>query len=357
MKTYLIILLTALLSIPLSARAGSGDVDVKTIVLEHIADNYEWHIGTFGDKHVAVPLPVIVHSEERGWMCFSSDLLYHGAEHESFFIAEEGEYEGKIVERMSDGTIVRPLDFSITKTVAGLLINSAIVIALTLYVASKYRKRKPNSPAPKGIVGAFEMLVESLLNDIIKPCVGATYRKFAPFILTLFVFIFINNLMGLIPIFPAGTNVTGNISVTLVLAVVTCIVINIFGSKHYWKDILWPDVPTWLKVPLPLMPLIEVVGIFTKPFALMIRLFANIVAGHSVILILTCMVFVTAEMGAAVSGSMTVVSVLLGVFMNCLELLVAFLQAYVFAMLSSVFIGLSQEGKEHEKEANISIHK
>lgn len=345
------------MSVPLSARADSGDVNVKKIVLEHIADNYEWHIGTFGDKHVAVPLPVIVHSEDRGWMCFSSDLLQHGAEHDSFFIAKEGQYEGKIVERLSDGTVVRPLDFSITKTVAGLLINSAIVILIVLYVAGKYRKRRPDSPAPKGFVGAFEMLVESLLNDIVKPCVGVTYRKFAPFILTLFVFIFVNNLMGLIPIFPAGTNVTGNISVTLVLAVATCLVINIFGSKHYWKDILWPDVPAWLKVPLPLMPLVEVVGIFTKPFALMIRLFANIVAGHSVILILTCMVFVTAKMGAAISGSMTVVSVILSIFMNCLELLVAFLQAYVFVMLSSVFIGLSQEGKAHEKDANIFTNK
>ena len=202
-----------------------------------------------------------------------------------------------------------------------------------------------------------EMFVESLVNDIIKPCVGPNYRKFAPYLLTAFTFIFINNLMGLIPIFPAGSNVTGNIAATLVLAVATFLVTNIYGSKHYWKDILWPEVPTWLKAPIPIMPAIEVIGLFTKPFALMIRLFANIMAGHSVILILTCIVFVTVKMGAAVNASMTVVSVFLGIFMNCLELLVAFLQAYVFTMLSSVFIGMAQETGGHPEHTGHSEHK
>ena len=205
------------------------------------------------------------------------------------------------------------------------------------------------------MVGLFEMLCSSLLDGIIRPCVGERWRRFAPYLLTVFFFILVNNLMGLIPIFPAGANVTGNIAVTLVLAVATFLAINLFGTKHYWKDIFWPDVPTWLKVPVPIMPLIEFVGILTKPFALMIRLFANIMAGHSVILILTCIVFVTAEMGAAVCGSMTVVSVLLSVFMNCLELLVAFLQAYVFTMLSAVFIGLAQETPRTEQNETCRI--
>ncbi len=354
MKINLFIILFTLSFVPLSVRADNADVDVKKIVLEHIADNYEWHIGTFGGRELSIPLPVIVYTERNGWRCFSSALLRHGEEYGHLSIAEQGKYEGKIVERLPDGTLSRPLDFSITKTVAGLLINSTIVILLVLYVSRKYRRQRPDSPAPKGIAGAFEMLVESLLNDIIKPCVGDSYRKFAPFLLTVFIFIFVNNLMGLIPVFPAGTNVTGNISVTLILAIATFLAINIFGSKHYWKEILWPDVPAWLKTPLPIMPLIEIVGIFTKPFALMIRLFANIVAGHSVILILTCIVFVTAEMGAAISGSMTLVSIFLGVFMNCLELLVAFLQAYVFTMLSAVFIGLAQENQQHNKTKGIS---
>ncbi len=343
MRVIVFIILIILSAVPLPVCAGNADVDVKEIVLGHITDNYEWHIGTFGGKELSIPLPVIVCTEDNGWMCFSSELLHGGNEYEHLSIATDGEYAGKIVERLLDGTYTRPLDFSITKTVAGLIINSAIVVFIIIYIAQYYRKRLPNSPAPTGVIGAFEMLTESLLTDIIKPCVGDSYRRFAPFLLTVFIFILVNNLMGLIPIFPAGTNVTGNISVTLVLAVFTFLIINIFGSKHYWKEILWPDVPTWLKIPLPIMPLIEIVGIFTKPFALMIRLFANIVAGHSVILILTCMVFVTAEMSAVISGSMTIVSVLLGIFMNCLELLVAFLQAYVFTMLSAVFIGLAQE--------------
>lgn len=164
--------------------------------------------------------------------------------------------------------------------------------------------------------------------------------------------------MGLIPIFPGGANVTGNIAVSLVLAVATFIAINLYGTKEYWKEIFWPDVPTWLKAPLPIMPAIEFIGLFTKPFALMIRLFANIMAGHAVILIIVCIVFVTAKMGSAVNSSMSLISVFLAVFMNCLELLVAYIQAYVFTMLSAVFIGMAQaehdinnypEEKEQEK--------
>lgn len=152
--------------------------------------------------------------------------------------------------------------------------------------------------------------------------------------------------MGLIPFFPAGANVTGNIAVTMILAIATFLAVNIFGSGHYWKDIFWPDVPVWLKAPIPIIPLIEFIGILTKPFALMIRLFANMMAGHAVILSLTCVIFVTVKMGMVTNASMTVVSVAFMIFMNCLELLVAFLQAYVFTMLSAVFIGLAQEGKK-----------
>jgi len=148
--------------------------------------------------------------------------------------------------------------------------------------------------------------------------------------------------MGLIPIFPGGANVTGNIAVTLVLALFTFFVVNIFGTREYWKEVFWPDVPTWLKVPVPIMPAIELVGVFTKPFALMIRLFANILAGHSIVLGLTCLIFVTANLGPAINGSMTLVSVLLTVFISFVEILVAYIQAYVFTMLSAVFIGLAQ---------------
>jgi F-type H+-transporting ATPase subunit a len=153
--------------------------------------------------------------------------------------------------------------------------------------------------------------------------------------------------MGLIPFFPGGANITGNITITFFLALCTMIAINFFGNKEYWKEIFWPDVPIWLKIP-PIMPFIELFGVFTKPFALMIRLFANIMAGHTAILAIMCIIFITAKMGVALSAGMTVFSLFLSIFMNLLELLVAFIQAYVFTMLSAVFIGLSIP--EHHKE-------
>jgi F-type H+-transporting ATPase subunit a len=323
-------------------------VDAKGIVLDHIRDSYEWHLTTWGQTHVSIPLPVIVHSGETGWHVFSSARLHHGeGSYEGFHIAQECEYQGKIVEVTASGEEVRPFDLSITKTVLGLLINSALVVALILYTSRWYARRKPEDEAPRGLVGMMEMLIMSIENEVIKTCVGPDYKRFSPYLLTAFFFIFVNNLMGLIPIFPGGANVTGNIAITAVLAVCTMIAVNVFGTKGYWKETLWPEVPTWLKAPIPLMPAIELFGVFTKPFALMIRLFANIMAGHSVILALTSVIFVTASMGAAVSASMTAVSVLFCIFMNCVEVLVAFIQAYVFTMLSAVFIGLSRV-KEHE---------
>ncbi|MBQ7019343.1 MAG: F0F1 ATP synthase subunit A [Bacteroidales bacterium] len=344
------VLLVFFCVVPAGASSGGEgeDVVVKDIVLEHINDSYEWHIGKFWGKHVAIPLPVILYTKEKGLVCFSSSHLHGGHQYNGFAIAQEGDFAGKVVEILPCGSQTRPLDFSITKTVAGLLVNSAIVVLMILGAARYYRRNgKVDSQAPKGWAGLVEMLVESLVDGVIKPCVGPRYRKFAPYLLTAFTFIFVNNIMGIIPIFPAGTNITGNIAATLVLAVATFLVTNLYGTKHYWKEVLWPDVPLWLKAPLPIMPAIEIIGLFTKPFALMIRLFANIMAGHSVILILTCIVFVTVKMGAAVNASMSAVSIFLGIFMNCLELLVAFLQAYVFTMLSSVFIGMAQEGGEH----------
>ncbi len=334
----------------IEASEQGEELDVKQVVLSHIADSYEWHICSVGERHISVPLPVIVRSQSGEWHCFSSSKLHHGHQYEGFHIAEEGAYAGKIVEQTTDGEQIRPLDFSITKTVAGLFVNCAVLLLIVLCVARRYRNDKPDTKAKGGLAGVLEMVIESVMDGIIIPCVGPNYRKFAPYLLTAFFFIFVNNLMGLIPIFPAGANVTGNIAVTLVLAMATFFAVNIFGTKDYWKEIFWPEVPTWLKVPIPIMPAIEFIGLFTKPFSLMIRLFANILAGHAIILILTCIVFATAKMGAAVNGAMSAVSVVLSIFMNCLELLVAFLQAFVFTMLSAVFIGAAQHTEEHEHE-------
>lgn len=349
---YITLLMAALFMVQ-PAVAGSNheelkqkELDVKEIVLSHIGDSYEWHITSTGHKHRSIPLLIIVKSESEGWHIFPSSRLAHGATYKGFKIAQEGEYAGKIVEVLPSGKERKPLDFSISKTAAGLWINSFIVILLILWVASYYRKRQ-DLKAPKGLRGCVEMLIWSLIDEVIRPCVGKNWRKFAPYLLTAFFFIFVNNIMGLIPIFPGGANVTGNIAISLVMALATFIAINLFGTKEYWKEIFWPEVPTWLKVPLPIMPAIEFIGLFTKPFALMIRLFANIMAGHAVILIITCIVFVTAKMGTAINSSMSAISVLLSIFMNCLELLVAYIQAYVFTMLSAVFIGLAQAEEHH----------
>ena len=244
---------------------------------------------------------------------------------------------------------MKPLDISITKNVLGLMINSIVVVLIILLAARWYRKHDAVEEAPKGFAGLVEMMVMMVEDDIIKDCVGKDYKRYSPYLLTAFFFIFINNLMGIIPFFPGGANITGNIAITLALAIFTFIAVNLFGNKHYWKDILWPDVPIFLKA-VPLMPVIEIIGMFTQPFSLMIRLFANILAGHVMILGVVAVVFLTAELGAAMNTGLSVIAVVFGVFMDCLELLVAFLQAYVFTMLSSVFIGLSRQEPVSEKE-------
>lgn len=335
-----------------SAEQEENTVDVKDIVMGHIGDSYEWHITTWGNLHLTVPLPVIIYSEATGWHVFSSSrLAENNGSYEGLSIAPKGSrYEGKLVEYDSQGNEVRPWDFSITKVACALLINSMLLIIIVLSVARWYRKHPQGSSAPGGFIGFMEMFIMMVNDDVIKSCIGPRYRRFSPYLLTAFFFIFINNLMGLIPFFPGGANVTGNIAVTMVLAFCTFLAVNLFGTKTYWKDIFWPDVPWWLKVPIPMMPLIEFFGVFTKPFALMIRLFANMLAGHMAMLVLTCLIFISVSMGAALNSTLTFASVLFNIFMNALELLVAFIQAYVFTMLSAVFIGLAQEDHPHEEK-------
>ena len=332
-----------------SSHEESGDVDVNELVFGHINDAYSWHIVSIGDAHITIPLPVIVKSS-TGWHVFSSEKLEEG-EYEGLYIAEGGTYDGKIVERNAAGEEVRPLDISITKNVLALMINSAILVWIVLGCARWYKKHPVENGAPKGGVGMIESVVLMVYNDVIKACIGPDYQRYAPYLLTAFFFILVNNLMGLIPFFPGGANVTGNIAITLVLALVTFFFTNAFATKEYWKEVFWPEVPIWLKAPVPMMPVIEFFGLFTKPFALMIRLFANIMAGHAAILSLLAIIFITVKIGPLINGTMTFVSVAFGVFMTALEVLVAFIQAYVFTMLSAVFIGLSRV-KEEKKEEN-----
>ena len=351
------LLCMALLLLAMTPAMRAEDFSAKEVVLEHIKDSHEWHVTDLGEgKSLVIPLPVIVKSS-TGWHVFCSSQFEHHADDQglrrvkadapqdiqSLAIATEGENAGKIME---NGEPV--LDLSITKTVTVMFINVAILLCCILGSARWYKKRQASDPAPGGFVGFVEMLVMYVVDDIIKPGVGKGYEKYVPYLLTCFFFIFTCNVMGLIPFPPGSGNVTGNIAVTFFLALCTFIIVQFSGNKHYWKDIFWPEVPTWLKAPIPIIPVIEFVGIFTKPFALMIRLFANMMAGHAIAVAITCIIFLVASQAVAVQLSMSALSVIMSVFMMCLECLVCFIQAMVFTMLSAVFIGLARVEPAHE---------
>lgn len=343
LRTIILVLLAVLSSVQINASETEGEkINIPEIVLEHLSDSYEWHIASYEGKHISIPLPIIVRSSSTGewYVCTAHSLP------EQFFFDET--HHGKIYEKLPDGTRERPLDLSITKTVTQIWIVVIVLIAIFLSCAKWYKTRDEKSEAPGGFVGMIEMFVMTIHDDLIKPSVGENhYKPYAPYLLTVFFFIFTTNIIGLIPIFPGGANVTGNINITLFLAVCTMLAINLFGNKEYWKEIFWPEVPLFLKAyPTPVMPLIELFGVFTKPFALMIRLFANMMAGHAVILSFTCVIFLGWSMGVGYGLGLNIFSIIMLLFMNCLEVLVAFVQAYVFTMLSAVFIGLAH--KEHE---------
>jgi len=317
------------------------EINVSEIIFSHTGDAYEWHIITLGKRHINIPLPIIVYSKYSKFNVFMSSELHHHDSYKNFtYGSKDGKYPNKIVEITESGEEYRPFDLSITKNVVGIFIV-AIILLLSVFTVVRWYKRNEYE-APRGFRGAIDLLIMNIHDDLIKNSVGPNYRKFAPYLLTVFFFIFISNLTGLIPVFPGGINLTGNIAITFTLAMFTFIIVNVFGTKEYWKEIFWPDTPVFLKVPIPIMPLIELFGIFSKPFALLIRLFANILAGHSAILGLCCLVFITASMGAAVNAGMSFVAIFFMIFMNVLELLIAFIQAYVFTLLSGVFIGLAQ---------------
>ena len=343
LKSICLLLMVAFLPLSLYANEQEEEkLDIPEIVLEHLADSYEWHIASYQGKHLSIPLPIILRSSNTGaWYFCTAHSLPDG-----FFFNEEA--HGKVYERMADGTVERPLDLSITRNVLQIWIVVALLLVVFLSCANWYKKHDEKSNAPGGFVGAVEMLVMMIHDDVIKSSIGEKhYKPYAPYLLTVFFFILFTNLVGLLPIFPGGANVTGNINITFFLAFCTFLAINLFGNKEYWKDIFWPDVPIFLKA-IPVMPAIELFGVFTKPFALMIRLFANMMAGHAVILSFTCVIFLGWSMGVGYGLGLNLFSILMLLFMNALELLVAFVQAYVFTMLSAVFIGLAHQ--DHHAE-------
>ncbi len=314
-------------------------------IIEHIIDSYYWHILDWGETAVALPLPIILIDEGK-FHFFMSSKFHHGHEaYKGFEIAHDGSNKGKIIKISHDhhGEQEMPLDFSITKNVLALFISLIILVWVFLSIAKAYKKRE--GQAPKGLQSFLEPLIIFIRDDIAKAAIGEKkYMKFLPYLLTIFFFIFLNNLMGIIPIFPGGANVTGNIGITMVLALFTFIITTINGNKAYWGHIInAPGVPWWLKIPVPLMPIVELIGVFTKPFVLMVRLFANITAGHIIILGFISLIFIFGNMNMAMGYGVSVISVLFAVFMGILELLVAFIQAYVFTLLSAIYFGMAVE--------------
>lgn len=304
------------------AEEGHGEkkkLDITALAFEHILDSHSWHLWGEGHDAVAIPLPVIIYSNVKGLQVFSSARFDHGhAAYEGYSLREE-----HIVSENPNETV---LDFSITKNVAQMFISVIVLLLLFTSIAKAYQKQGVTS-APKGKQSFFEPLIVFVRDDIAKSNIGHGYEKYVPYLLTVFFLILLNNIFGMLPI---GANLTGNIAFTLVLSAITLIVTNINGNKHYWHHIFAPPAP---KAIWPILVPIEIVGILTKPFALMIRLFANMTAGHIIIISLIGLIFIFETIAVAP------VSVAFALFIDVLECLVAFLQAYIFTMLTALFIG------------------
>jgi F-type H+-transporting ATPase subunit a len=331
-----------------SVEAKEKKLDVGDLIIEHVSDSYEWHITKIGHTDIYIPLPVILHTKDQGWVVFMSNKL-HNPEHKykNFVISKDDPiYKGKIMEILPDGTKVRPFDISLSKDVFALFLVSAFLLWLFISIANRYKKNPDK--APKGLQSLFEPLIIFVKDDISKSIIGEEkYEKYTPYLLTIFFFIFINNIMGLVPIFPGGYNLTGNITVTMVLAIFTFVITTISGTKYYWQEIFWsPVVPWWLKVPIPLMPIVEIVGVFTKPFVLMVRLFANMIGGHIVMLAFFSLIFIFGTINLAAGYGVSIISIAFTVFDLFLEMLVAFIQAYVFTLLSAIYFSMALQ-KEH----------
>jgi len=302
---------------------------ISEVIIEHVMDNHVWHL--FDGHYGTLPLPVIVYSDARGLEMFSSGNFFD--EHH-----QPVAYNGYTLEHNKIYLDEKPvLDFSITKNVAMLFINAGLLLVILLAVSRAYRRRA--GQAPKGLQGFIEPIIVFVKDEIVKPNIGPRYERYLPYLLTLFFFILFGNLLGLLP---GAGNLTGNIAVTMTLAVLTFLITNVSGNANYWKHILWtPGVPLPLR--LIILP-VEVIGIFTKPFSLMIRLFAAITAGHIVLLSLLSLTFIFQSWLVGAGATVFVL------FISLIELLVAGIQAYVFTLFTSLYIGLAVE--EHHEEGH-----
>jgi F-type H+-transporting ATPase subunit a len=385
--------LLSLFATPVLAESGDDGehYDPVATVLDHISDKNEFHIW----ENVHIPLPCFLYAPDNGWSFFMSSKFDHGHKavdgyilnhgrvnriadpsfpkgevdlHESPIESHNITVDGKEKEVYSityhdkeyqldppstvdggfvGGGLTSFYDFSITKNVATMLLAAFLLVWLFMAVAKGYRKNE--GKAPKGVQNLIEPFFIFIRDEVTRPMIGEKhYERFQPFIMSLFFFILFCDLMGLIPFFPGGANITGNLAVTMTLAVITFFVVNLSGKKDYWEHIFWmPGIPAWVKI---ILTPVEILSLFIKPFSLMIRLFANISAGHIIILSLIGLIFLfkdTGQLGGATTG--IIIGGAFTAFMNLIELLVAFLQAYIFAMLTASYIGAAVEEHHHEE--------
>ena len=366
----------------------SDKYDPVPAVMHHIGDAHHFHI--IGDIHL--PLPVFAYDTENGLTVGLSTMFHHGAKavngfvlahdvvrkakglpmgeveldeihggHYSFVKEElnaKGKkedhhfvsYKGQCYELEESRKLTNLasswIDFSITKNVFTMLL-ALLLIALAFFKSASFYKKNPNK-APNGLTNLMEVFVTFIRDEVAKPSIGPKYEKYMTLLMSLFFFVLFNNLFGLIPFFPGGANVMGNISSTIILAVIVFVVVTVSGNKNYWQHIVWmPDVPVPIKI---LMFPIEIASIFIKPFTLLIRLFANIVAGHVIILTFVSLIFIFGNAGASIGGSAggSLMAVPFVAFMNILEVLVSFLQAFIFTLLSALYIGSAVEEHHHD---------
>ena len=321
--------------------ASKGGFDANEVIFAHVKDAYEFHFmsyqGSDGQEHeLAIPLPVILYSPQKGFSFFMSSSLKDGAIKDGYRLEK-----AKVVP-VDPGVTV--YDISLTRNVVQMIIATFLFLWLMIVVAKRYRKGEGVLTAPTGTQNAIEIVIDFIDDQVARPNLGSRSVKYMPYLLTIFFFILINTFFGLIP---GSANVTGNIAFTFVLSVIAFFVIMFSSNSHFWRHIINPDVPWWVK---PILVVVEILGIFTKPFALMIRLFANMLAGHIIIICLISLIFIFGALNKGIGYGFAPVSVAFSVFIYFIEILVAFIQAFIFTNLTAVFIGQAMEGSHHEPE-------
>jgi F-type H+-transporting ATPase subunit a len=351
--------------------AKKKSFDANEVIFGHVLDAHEFHFFSYKDAegkdhHATISLPVILYSPQKGLSVFMSSKFHHGEENYKGYsiLTDEKIRElkldpkkysaGQIVAVNDNGeinTAVKVYDVSLTRNVVQMILALTLLVWIMLSIAKKYKKGEGVATAPKGSQSLLEPVIIFVKDEVAKPNLGHKYQKYLPYLLTVFFFILINNLVGLIP----GTaNVTGNIAFTMVLAAISFVIILFSSNGHYWKHIFWPPVPHGIK---PILIPVEILGVFTKPFALMIRLFANMIAGHIIIISLISLIFIFGAMNKGMGWGFSPLSVAFVIFIYFIEILIAFLQAYIFTNLTAVFIGQAFEGShddtDHHEDALI----